>query len=87
MILKILKLITQPQPKLTSFQIKYALDQTLLASRPAEEQIGECIKKVLQHQSMMGKFENIHEELAKIGLERVEVTDDGLNFIGKKTFA
>ena len=85
MILKILKLLTQPKPKLTSFQIKYALNQTLLALGSKKEHIGECIKKVLQHQSMMGKFGNIHEELAGIWLERVEVTDDGLNFIGRKT--
>ena len=85
-IMKILKLVTQPWPKLTSYNMKYAVDQALLNMTPTDEQIGECIKKVLQYQTMMGRFDNnVHEELAEMGLERVEVTDQGLNFIGKKT--
>ena len=84
--MKILKLVTQPWPKLTSYQVKYAVDQALLNITPTKSQIGECIKKVLQYSTMMGKFDNrVHEELAEMGLERVEVTDQGLNFIGRKT--
>ena len=84
--MKILKLVTQPTPKLTSYKMKFAVDQALANITPSDEQIGECIQKVLQHQTMMGRFDNcVHEELAEMGLERVEVTDQGLNFIGQKT--
>ena len=83
--MKILKLVTQPWPKITSYQVKYAVDQALLNLRPTDDQIGECIKKVLQYSSMMGKFDNrVHEELGEMGLERVEVMDQGLMFIGKE---
>ena len=83
--MKILKLVTQPTPKLTSYQMKFAVDQALLNMTPTDDQIGECIKKVLQYSTMMGKFDNrVHEELAEMGLERVEVTDQGLKFIGRE---
>ena len=85
-IMKILKLVTQPSPKITSYQIKYAVDMALLNMTPTDEQIGECLKKVLRYKTMMGRFDNrAHKELADMGLERVEVTDQGLNFIGKQT--
>ena len=84
--MKILKLVTQPSPKINSYQIKYAVDQALVNMTPSDEQIGECLKKVLQYETMSGRFDNrAHKELAEMGLERVEVTDQGLNFIGKQT--
>ena len=83
--MKILKLVTQPSPKITSYQIKFAVEMALINMTPTDEQIGECLKKVLQYQTMMGRFDRAHKELAEMGLERVEVTDQGLNFIGKQT--
>ena len=85
-IMKILKLVTQPSPKITSYQIKFAVDQALVNMMPTDEQIGECLKKVLQYKTMSGRFDNrAHKELAEMGLERVEVTDQGLHFIEKQT--
>ena len=84
--MKILKLVTQPSPKITSYQMKFAVNQALLNMTPTDEQIGECLRKVLQYNTLSGRFENrAHKELAEMGLERVEVTDQGLNFIGKQT--
>ena len=84
--MKILKLVTQPSPKITSYQMKFAVNQALVNMTPTDEQIGECLKKVLQYMTMMGRFDNkAHKELAEMGLERVEVTDQGLEFIGKQT--
>ena len=83
-ILKILKLVTDPDPKILSYYLKFAVNQALLNMTPTDDQIGECIKKVLQYHTMRERFENrVHEELAEIGLKRVEVTDEGLYFIGK----
>ena len=71
---------------INSYQMKFAVNQALVNITPTEEQIGECLKKVLQYQTMSGRFDNrAHKELAEMGLERVEVTDQGLNFIGKQT--
>ena len=84
--MKILKLVTQPSPKITSYQMKFAVNQALVNMTPTDEQIGECLRKVLQYNTLSGRFENrAHIELAKMGLDRVEVTDQGLNFIGKQT--
>ena len=39
-----------------------------------------------KYQTLSGRFDNrVHEELAEMGLERVEVNDQGLHFIGKQT--
>lgn len=85
-IMKILKLVTQPVPLLTSYLIKLSVHLSLSNMTPTDEQLGECIKKVLLWNSVRGRFDNsVHTELAKIGLERVEVADDGLNFIGMKS--
>ena len=81
--MKILKLITQPRPKLTSYNIKYAVQMVLANMTPTDNQIGECIRKVFEFETMKGRFDSIHEELAEMGLERVEVTNKGLQFVGK----
>ena len=86
MILKILNLVTQPVPKLTSYQIKLSVHHALVNMTPTDQQIGECIKNVLKWSGVRGKFDNcVPKDLATIGLERVEVADDGLNFIGMKS--
>ena len=93
MILKILNLVTQPVPKVTSYHLKLSVHLALKNMTPTDEQIGECIKNVLKWSEVREKFaksvhefaNSVHKDLAKIGLERVEVADDGLNFIGMKS--
>ena len=52
---------------------------------PQEGGVWKCVKKVLDYVTMKNRLEgNVHPGLAAIGLERIEVGDDGLVFIGKK---
>ena len=85
-ILKILKLLVQPLRKVTSYEIKFGVNQALSNMEPKkEEEIGKCAKKVLDYVTMKKRLEgNVHPGLAAIGLERIKVGDDGLVFIGKK---
>ena len=83
-ILKILKLLVQPLRKVTSYEIKFAVNMALLNMNPKEEDIGKCVKKVLDHVTMKKRLEGtVHPGLAAIGLERIEVEDDELVFVGK----
>ena len=84
-ILKILKLLVRPLRKVTSYEIKFAVNQALLMIEPKKEDIGKCVKKVLDYVTMKKRLEGtVHPGLAAIGLERIKVGDDGLVFIGKK---
>ena len=84
-ILKILKLLVQPLRKVTSYEIKFGVNQALMNMNPKKEEIWKCVKKVLDYVTMRNRLEgNVHPGLAAIGLERIEVGDDGLVFIGKK---
>ena len=83
-ILKILKLLVQPLRKVTSYEIKFAVNQALLMIEPKKEDIGKCVKKVLDYVTMKSRLEGkVHDGLAAIGLERIEVEDDELVFVGK----
>ena len=85
-ILKILKLLVQPLRKVTSYEVKFGVDRALVNMFPKKkEEIGKCVKKVLDYVTMKNRLEgNVHPGLAALGLERIEVVDDGLLFIGKK---
>ena len=75
----------QPQPKLTSYDIKWAISVALLNMHPKKEDIGACIRKVLNYVTLRDKFDNfIHDELAALGIVKVEVLDEGLRFVRKK---
>ena len=83
-ILKILKLLVQPLRKVTSYEIKFGVNQALMNMNPKKEEIWKCVKKVLDYVTMRNRLEgNVHPGLAAIGLERIEVEDDGLMFVGK----
>ena len=83
-ILKILKLLVQPLRKVTSYEIKFAVNQALLNMNPKEEDVGKCVRRVLDYGTMKNRLEgSVHPGLAVIGLESIEVEDDGLVFIGK----
>ena len=84
-ILKILKLLVQPLRKVTSYQIKFAVNMALDHIDPEDVDIGECVQKVLDYVTMKNRLDgHVHDGLAAIGLERIEVQDGGLMFIGNK---
>ena len=81
-LLKILKLCVQPQPKLTSYDLKWAVNEALNNMTPKKEEIGACIRRVLNYATLRNRFDNfIHPELAAMGITKVEVLDEGLRFV------
>ena len=62
--------------------MKFAVDRSLDAKKYEEAPIGQSLKRVLQYWTIAGKFTGVHPELAKIGVEEVKVTEEGLEFIG-----
>ena len=83
--MKILKLCVQPQPKLTSYDIKWAVNEALLNMTPKQEEIGACIRRVLNFATLRDKFDDfIHDDLAALGIVKVEVQDVGLKFVWKE---
>ena len=58
--MKILKLCVQPQPKLTSYDIKWAVNEALLNMTPKKEEIGACIRRVLNYATLRDRFGEIN---------------------------
>ena len=79
---KILKACTGSD--VTSYQCKYAVDYTLVATDPDKIGWGEAIRRVLQYRTLRGKFTSVHSDLQKEGIIRVEVTDEGFLFVRNK---
>ena len=55
--MKILKLCVQPQPKLTSYDIKWAVSEALVNMTPKKDEIGSCIRRVLNYATLRDRFE------------------------------
>ena len=45
------------------------------------EELGSVVKKVIHFRTLRGKFSSVHPELRREGIVRVEVGEEGLNFI------
>ena len=59
--------------------MKFAVDRSLDARKYEEAPIGQSLQRVLKYWTMAGKFTGVHPELAKIGVEEVKVTKEGLD--------
>ena len=63
-------------------QIKFAVDRSLDAIKYEDADIGQNLLRVLKFWTMTNKFNGVHPALAKIGVTRVEVAENGLAFLG-----
>ena len=66
----------------TSFACKYAVDRVLMNIKPDEIGMGKAIKMVIEYRTLRGKFDSVHPDLERIGIPRVDVTDEGFKFVG-----
>ena len=82
--LKILKSCTDSA--ITSYKCKYAVQGMLLNVDPNVLGLGKAIRKVMNFGKINGKFSAVHQDLQKIGIFRVEVTDEGFIFKTKGLF-
>ena len=78
-IMKILKKCTDA--KLTSFKMKFAVHNALANARYETEDIGTSLERVLRYWTVRDQFNRVHQSLKDIGVERIEVTNEGLLFV------
>ena len=78
---KILKQCTDAQ--FSSFELKYAVHNCLRNVRYETEDVGTNLQRLLNYATLRGGFDGIDENLKKIGVQRIEVKEDGLLFMSE----
>ena len=78
-IMKLLKSLTAGD--VTSYKIKWAVNDMLMNTDLDESRIGWAIRQTMKNNSIRGKFGGIHPKLGELGYTGIEVTDAGLRFI------
>ena len=62
------------------FQLKFAIDRALNDRKYEEAAIGPSMKRVMKYWTVRDKFNSVHPDLKEEGVNKIEVTDDGLLF-------
>ena len=78
-LLKLLKTLTKAP--VTSYKIKWAVENMLRNTKVDEAGIGSAIREAMNHLSIRDKFIGIHPRLQELGYIRIEVTDTGFTFV------
>ena len=61
--------------------MKYAVDRSLAGTKYEEEDVGTSLERVLKYWTLKDKFTGMDKALENMGIKRVEVTKQGLQFI------
>ena len=82
--LKILKLLLKTRSKITSYNLKLAVNDALLNMTPTKDELSSCMEKVLKYKTLRDKFlfDEVAPELARIGVKVISIKKDGLEFSG-----
>ena len=79
-LLKILKYCTDSPAR--SYQMKFAIARVFVNKFiDNTEDLGKAIKEIIHYYTIRGKFSSVHPDLAAVGINRVEVGEEGLHFI------
>ena len=62
--------------------MKYAVDRSLDGKKYETADIGESLARVMKYWTVRGKLKGVHPDLQKIGVRKIEVTRDGIVFMG-----
>ena len=62
--------------------MKFAVDRSLDGKKYETAEVGESLARVLRYWTVRGKFDSVHPELEKIGVQRIEITTTGVKFVG-----
>ena len=65
--------------------MKFAVDRSLDGKKYETAEVGESLARVLRYWTVRGKFDSVHPELEKIGVQRIEITTTGVKFVGDIT--
>ena len=79
--LKLVKFFTGA--KVTSYKLKFALHDTFYNTKPTDDGLGNNLLKVMQHKEIRGSFETVRDELSKLGIEKIVLGPDSIDFEGK----
>ena len=82
--LKILKLFLKTRSKITSYNLKLAVNNVLVNMTPTNDELSSCMEKVLKYKTLRDKFlfDEVAPELEKIGVKAIAIKEDGLEFTG-----
>ena len=79
--MKLIKFFTGA--KVTSYKLKLALHETFYNTKPTNDGLGNNLLKVMQHKELRGSFETVRDELSKLGIEKIVLSQDNICFEGK----
>ena len=82
-LLKVLKYVTGSSAK--SYQCKFAVHNVLQTKTPATGKFGQTIQEVINYRNIRGKFNSVHQDLKNLGVTKIEIGDNGLNFEGSNS--
>ena len=79
-LLKIFKYLTGSGAK--SYECKFAVHEVLSNKKTTSDKIGEAIREVIDWKNIQGKFNSVHQDLKNLGVTKIEIGDNSLNFEG-----
>ena len=60
--------------------MKFAVDRALNDKKYEEADIGSSMQRVMKYWTVRDKMNSVHPDLKKVGVTKIEVTDEGLLF-------
>ena len=66
----------------TSYLIKWAIEEVLRYVRPQDISLESALKMVLEHRALRGKFSGVATAFKDRGVKEIEILQDGLRFVG-----
>ena len=84
--IKIIKIITPPKKKITSYAAKYALDRYFCSERHQKSTMKSllvCLQEVLKDANVRELCSSpMHKDLEAIGVKKIVLEEKGILFIG-----
>jgi len=67
----------------TSYKLKFSVHETFANKEPAADDLGNSLKKVMEHKEIRGSFGCVRKELKELGVEEIVLHSNCLDFIGR----
>ena len=84
-LLKMIKYFTAA-PAVTSYKLKLAVHDTFRNKEPAADDLGNSLLKVMDYYEIRGSFGSVRKELKELGVEKIILHPDRVDFIGRINF-